>query len=157
MKKTLFLLLAIWLCAADPQPSLACTCLRDSRALSPKEFKELIAKELIGADAVFIGEVVDLNIFEVKFRVERVWNGPSQDEIILLGGGEIHEDAILLESSCDYHFEHRRKYLVYAYRSDRGLKTHYCSRTKRLEDAGADIKELNEISPVEIKSKNPDQ
>jgi hypothetical protein len=51
-----------------------------------------------------------------------------------------HDDALYLESSCDYTFETGRQYVIYARRTDDGRwTTSECSGTKPIERAAADL------------------
>jgi hypothetical protein len=107
------------------QRAIACDC---SPPGSPRE-------ELQRVDAVFSGEVINLSFRSAKvvFKVEKLWKGPGAKEIALEYIG----------SDCTYPFVVGKKYLVYASGKEI-LKTSTCDRTKDLDKASVDLKELGE-------------
>jgi hypothetical protein len=130
----LCLLLAVSL-VFGAEIGLACTCVPSK---GPTEELELAA-------AVFSGKVVEIrrhkrseDIFarvEVVLRVERVWKG--------VGGATVSVFTASHSATCGYGFKGGRTYLVYAHKDAEGrLSTGICSRTRRLKDAGQDLKEL---------------
>ncbi|HET8670035.1 MAG TPA: hypothetical protein VFM05_05240 [Candidatus Saccharimonadales bacterium] len=94
-------------------------------------------EELKEAAAVFIGKVKKVNedgrarIFE--FEVEKYWKGASRKVINVHSGKHIYGSR----------FSMGQKYLVYAY-GEGELGTSRCTRTKSLESATFDLKELGE-------------
>lgn len=131
---TLCLLLAASV-AFGAETGLACTC---APSRGPAEDLKLAA-------AVFSGKVVEVrkhrqsaDIFagvEAVFRVERVWKGVE--------GATVGVFTASHSATCGYGFRRGRTYLVYAYKDVEGrLSTGICSRTRRLKDAGEDLKEL---------------
>jgi hypothetical protein len=121
--------------AFGTETGLACTC---APSKGPAGDLELAA-------AVFSGKVVEIrrhkrseDIFasvEVVLRVERVWKG--------VGGTTVSVFTASHSASCGYGFKGGRTYLVYAHKDAEGrLSTGICSRTRRLKDAGEDLKEL---------------
>lgn len=152
MKKIFLISFVIALSFLSPEFTWACICGGDPRKLRPEEFRELIAKELEKASTVFRGEVVESDRFRVKFKVEKLWKGDSDGEIILFTGAKDNGDGTYIhQSSCDYRFKLGERLLVYAYGDTDGLKTHRCSRTRPLTDAEVDIRELDAINPHEVK------
>jgi hypothetical protein len=107
------------------QRALACSCARPG---NPRE-------ELRRRDAVFSGEVIsrDLKSAKVEFKVLKFWKGPRAKKISLK----------YIESTCTYPFVVGKKYLVYASGKEI-LETHICTRTKELDKASDDLKELGE-------------
>ena len=105
------------------QRAMACSCARPG---SPGE-------ELRRVDAVFSGEVSSVNRERIEFKVEKIWKGPRAKRI-----------SIKYElSTCTYVFVVGKKYLVYAY--GKGIfSTSICTRTKELDKASGDLKELGE-------------
>lgn len=114
---------------------LACTCV-------PAENP---AKELEKSDAVFSGEVTEIrlhreakNVFErveAVFRADSVWKGIDEKTVSVFTAAH--------SATCGYGFSQGGTYLVYAGRSPEGrLSTTICSRTRRLKDAGDDLREL---------------
>ena len=137
------LLLAVTIGARDAP---ACSCAGDS---TPEE-------RLQAADAVFAGEVVDveenftpgppgLHLGPVTFDVEEAWKGVSEDPVVVRGYG------IEGEGSCGIGFGEGERYLVYAHRGgesgDGPLATSICEATKPLANAEADLRALG---PAEL-------
>ncbi|HJQ30821.1 MAG TPA: hypothetical protein VJ866_01505 [Pyrinomonadaceae bacterium] len=100
------------------------------------------------ADAVFVGSVtdstpVDENLSplegsshrKIGFSVERAFHGVEGARAELIEWG----------TSCDFGFADGKTYLVYAYRSrgEEVLSTSYCSRTRELSEASADLTYLD--------------
>ena len=75
----------------------------------------------------------DLRSAKVEFKVEKFWKGPRAKKISLKYIG----------SDCAYQFVVGKKYLVYAYGKEI-LSTSICTRTKELDKASDDLKELGE-------------
>jgi hypothetical protein len=105
--------------------AIACDCAWHG---SPRE-------ELQRKDAVFSGEVIsrDFKTAKVEFKVEKVWKGLGAKRIALKYIG----------SDCTYPFVVGKKYLVYAFGKEI-LETNTCTRTKELDKAADDLKELGE-------------
>ena len=121
--------------AFGAEAGFACTC---APSKGPTEELELAA-------AVFSGKVVGIkrhkqaeDIFarvEVVLRVERVWKGVE--------GATVSVFTSPHSAACGYDFKGGRTYLVYAHKNAEGrLSTGICGRTRRLKDAGEDLKEL---------------
>jgi hypothetical protein len=110
-------------------PPVACSCLKP---LSP-------TKELKGATAVFVGEVCGItenrDSLSAEFSLEQVWKGSSQKQIIV--------QTSKYGSDCGIGFRMGVKYLVYAYGKD-VLNVSRCSRTKEVDQAQEDLRELKE-------------
>ena len=128
------LLLAVSL-AFGAEAGHACTC-------APPESP---ARELGRAAAVFSGKVVEVrkhrrsgDIFagvEAVFRVGRAWKGVEATTVSVFTASH--------SAACGYGFKRGRTYLVYAHKDREGrLSTGICGRTRRLKDAGEDLKEL---------------
>ena len=149
MKGITFLLSALAILSAHGvTPAREC---RDRARGTPRE-------ELKRSAAVFIGTVIDVTkprpdehmeggrvVYEdrlyvhVKFRVEKYWKGVGRGELT------ITIEAEREESGCGYDFM-SGTYLVYANGTGRGrakrLWTDCCTRTRRVEEAGGDLREL---------------
>lgn len=121
--------------AFGAEAGLACTCAPPG---SP-------TRELERADAVFSGKVVEVrrrkrgaDIFagvEAVLRVERAWKGVEAATVSVFTASH--------SAACGYGFKQGRTYLVYAHKDREGrLATGICGRTRRLKDAGEDLKEL---------------
>jgi hypothetical protein len=105
------------------QRAIACDCAWPG---SPRE-------ELRRKDAVFSGEVTSINRERIEFKVEKFWKGPRAKKV-----------SIRYElSDCTYLFVAGKKYLVYAFGKEI-LETDKCTRTKELDKASDDLKELGE-------------
>jgi hypothetical protein len=103
--------------------AMACDCARPG---SPRE-------ELQRVDAVFSGEVSSVTREKIEFKVEKIWKGPRAKRISI----EYEQ------SDCTYVFAVGKKYLVYA--SGKGVfSTSICTRTKELDKASDDLKEIGE-------------
>ncbi len=135
MKTLMLCLLLAASLAFGAEAGLACTC-------APSKGP---AEELQLAAAVFSGKVVEIkrhkqaeDIFarvEVVFRVGRVWKGVE--------GATVSVFTSPHSAACGYAFKGGRTYLVYAHQGAKGrLSTGICGRTRRLKDAGEDLKEL---------------
>jgi hypothetical protein len=105
---------------------MACGCQQSGR--SPRE-------ELKRVDAVFSGEVINVNWEKIEFKVEKIWKGPRTKRISVK-----HRDEL---SDCTYKFVVGKKYLVYAYGKEI-FSTYVCTRTKELVNASYDLNELGE-------------
>jgi len=137
-----------------PDCASACMCAIEG---SPKERAE---KAISGSDAVFSGEVVDLEkpppdteMVEgtmltvvggggrkatVTLRVSEVWKGPEQQTVRFT-------TPVADGISCAHPFEEGREYLVYA-NGEQDLTVGGCSETKPLSNAGADLALLENSS-----------
>ena len=108
--------------------------------------KEVAEAALSDSDAVFSGEVVDIDrpspfkssaaLETDTFRVSESWKGP--------GGGTLKVRTALMGMSCGYPFKEGQEYLVYAYTGKQGLRVDLCSQTKPFEKAGADLAVLGD-------------
>ena len=150
--KILSLLFFIVLTVHQPNISSTCDCLQPK---SPTE-------ELKIAKAVFVGKVVEViepdlskttrggrdNLIalmekssrRIKFKIERTWKGISLDEITVTTP----------PTSCRYDFKVGERYLVYAYGMRiTNLGVSKCTRTRKLQEAVEDLKELGEGMSVE--------
>lgn len=141
MKSLVHSALLIVLIIFSADASLACTCVPAGGA----------AQELERSDAVFSGKVVEVrrhrqaeDIFaavEVIFSVERAWKGVEGETISVFTSSH--------SAACGYGFKRGRTYLVYAHgNADDRLSTSICSRTRRLKDAGEDLKVLGAVREV---------
>jgi hypothetical protein len=106
---------------------MACNCQRPG---SPRE-------ELQRVDTVFSGEIINVSEGsrgKIEFKVEKFWKGPRAKRISI----RRYE-----QSECAYPFVVGKKYLVYAYGKEI-LSTHVCTRTRDLDKASDDLRELGE-------------
>ena len=135
MKTLMLCLLLAASLAFGAEAGLACTCVPPK---GPAEEFELAA-------AVFSGKVVEVrkhrrggDMFagvEAVMRVQRVWKGVRAETVSVFTASH--------SAACGYGFKEGRTYLVYAYKDAQGrLSTGICGRTRRLKNAGEDLKEL---------------
>ena len=96
-----------------------------------------IQRYISSSDAVFSGEVVDLQNIRmfgpsdtVTLRVSEAWKGTDQ--------GTLEVSTPSQGSACGYHFEEGQEYLVYAY-GKQDLKVDACGETKQLSKADEDL------------------
>ena len=113
-----------------PDCASACSCMVVS-----------IQRYISSSDAVFSGEVVDLQkgtsasrMFgpsdTVALRVSEAWKGTDQ--------GTLEVSTPSQGSACGYHFEEGQEYLVYAY-GKQDLKVDACGGTTHLSKADEDL------------------
>lgn len=130
MAQTTFIRVGIF----HPQVAHACSCVNIG---TPRQ-------ELKKAKAVFVGEVIEIYSGShdedypaiVKLKVESYWKGIKATDTI-----EVLSD--LGTNLCGI-VPLKGKYVVYAYRRGENLVTHGCTRTKKVEDAAEDLRELGE-------------
>lgn len=116
----------------------ACTCDMPAPGMKLRQAVEQARQK---SKAVFVGEVIeviskpDVFYLQVRIRIEHAWKNVRANELMLQtgrGGGD-----------CGYPFKVGERYLVYAYgSSDRTLGTNICQRTRKLIDAGDDLRLL---------------
>ena len=102
--------------------------------IEPKSVKGTLKN----STAVFSGEVLEIrsgvNFLQARFRVERSWKGVEAEQV-----------SVLTENTAESpHYRVGEKYLVFAGIRDGKLFTGHCSRTKRLEYAEEDLRQLGE-------------
>ncbi|PKJ55884.1 cobalamin biosynthesis protein CbiN [Bacillus sp. SN10] len=104
-------------------------------------------------DVVFEGKVIEVGRkegggIEVLFEVKKIWKGTTSSQIIVYTNG----------GDCVFHFVEGGEYLVYSSQrgSEKQLHTNSCSRTKRLEEAGADKAVLSHIAKESVPTKKED-
>ncbi len=129
---------AVWLLASHADPALACSCFRSGPP----------CQATWAADAVFTGTVVSLEQTEretlgersqatiVTFRVDRGFIGPQTGSLTAL---------VMTFSTCAYAFTSGGQYLVYASKTEGGLTTGICSRTRPIAEAQEDLRYLTTI------------
>ena len=129
--KTVVLFLLISLTCVPPGHGTNATmrCLN-----GPKSIKGVFKN----STAVFSGEVVEIrsgvNFLQAQFRVEHSWKGVEAEQVF-----------VFTENTAESpHYRVGEKYLVFAGIRDGKLFTGTCSRTKRLEYADEDLKQLGE-------------
>lgn len=137
----LFLIFLWW----KPIEASACSCVMPP---PPKD-------ALNNSDAVFNGEVVKIiengklirgNGKTIHFKVDKVWKGTDESEVVITTGNH--------DGDCGIPFEKGQKYLVYAATSDmyvpNTLSTTICHRTTELSGASEDLNALGEGQEVQV-------
>ena len=137
MRKSLYLPSVIFLLLAGCVPALGSKCLKQPS----------VSKAYDEAAAVFLGKVVEVDDFYIKFKVERTWKEAASDEVVLVLGAVELENGIIFNRDLlrRYNFYLGKEYLVYAEKIPKGLYAYRCSRTKPKEDARKDIEELERL------------
>lgn len=124
--------------ALAPRAARACECVESTPAAA-----------FAAHVAVFEGRVVEVQpgdpsgYTSVVMEVVQYWKGISTERITVF--------TPTAESMCGLPFDTEQSWLVYADREGERLVTGLCARTRRIEDAEADIAVLGAgIVPVEI-------
>jgi hypothetical protein len=149
-KATLVLLISISFVLFSHSSAYGCLCGLEPNQ-TPEKAKAAFLKEFDNAAMVFSGEVVELSLFEAKFKVEKIWKGEGKDEITMWLRGKDNKGEYVT-TSCDFEFRKGEKYLVYAYLAEGKLRTHVCTPTMSMMKAEHMLKELNEIKQPEIRN-----
>jgi hypothetical protein len=134
------------LAAADPcgPGDAVCSC---AGPVSPREQFER-------SDAVFRGVVVKVSTRREEYgpgqwllrkrvivRVTERWKGVEGDRVVVRTG--------MSDADCGYPFRRGREYLIYARATrDSVLATGICTRTRQIEHAGEDLRELRALAPA---------
>src|SRR5258708_1818767 len=72
--------------------------------------------------------------YKAKFRVENAYKSVDQKEV-----------NVFSDRRCGPHFEVGKKYLVYAYNVEAGLRTDMCTRTTEISRAQEDIEFISHL------------
>jgi hypothetical protein len=154
MKKPAFILFAFTAFLINAESALACQCI--SPPINTEgEFRSSVAAALNGANAVFSGEVTEMDRLTMKFKVQKVWKGEFKDEFTLITGTVMTEDGLYISSRCDHQFELGESYLVFADGSNNRLKAAHCSWTGILGNAERVVGELDRLNQIETVSPLP--
>ena len=151
-KIALFSVLTFLLLSVDS--ALGCVCVSIPN-LPAKTIKAERLKDFRRASVVFTGEVVSLDTFRVKFKVDKIWKWQETEEITMLTGTTDFGNGTTMSSTCDYLFNKGQSYFVVAYGPPENLKTSVCARTALLKDAEKEIKGFDKIAPHKTVSKIP--
>lgn len=118
----------------SPTLAAACSC------IAPPPPKKALEK----AAAVFSAKVTEVTKspkhFAVTFEIASTWKGTE--------GKTVTVHTALNSAACGYNFEKGKSYLVYCYKTPKGsdaaagLWTNICTRTKPMDRAKDDLKEL---------------
>lgn len=133
--------------------ALGCVCALPEEPITAEQARTALIYDFNRASAVFSGEVIELDTVNVKFKVEKLWQGDFGDEITMSIGTKDPETGYLIRGSCDYRFKSGEKYLVFAYKTfDGALHTNICTRTDLLRKVEPEMKILDEIHPPKLKN-----
>jgi hypothetical protein len=125
-----------------------CVCFELSGKPTPEQARAMLVKDYDKAFAVFSGEVVALDAFKVKLKVDKSWKGDFGVEVIMPTGAKDNDDGTYTISTCDFRFRLGEKYLVYAYGASREeMRARKCTRTRLLKYAEQELRELDEVWP----------
>jgi hypothetical protein len=151
MKKLSTTFLLIGLLFAIEGIASVCVCIEHSTS-TIEEVRKKLTKEADWASVIFSGEVLFVDMMEVKFRVDRVWKGEDKKEITMSTGARRTYGGISV-TSCDYGFELGKKYIVYAKMIEDKLQTAQCTGTRLYKDAGERVDFLDELQRKEEQKK----
>jgi hypothetical protein len=144
----LLIIVAILLSVSSATNNPECVCIKPHR--SPEEVKSDRRQSFDKAAAVFLGKVVSLNAYVVRFRLGKRWKGNPEEEVVLSRNpAGTFPDGSPISGECDYAFRLGEEYLVYAYLEDQKLKNDDCA-TLKAKDAADEEKGLDEIKPHEV-------
>lgn len=137
--------------------AFACRCVVPREPPTPEEARASLVRDFNRTFAVFTGEVIGLDTFKVKFKVDKIWKGDFGDDIVMRTGAVDVGGGLVSSSSCDYSFKHGEKYLVFAYGDTAAeIQARACTRTKELGRAEQEIKDLDEVWPHEKRNRKPE-
>lgn len=147
MKKFVFLVFTFIVIILIPERLLACQCV--SPVLDTEEdFRVAVSTSINKADAVFSGEVIEMDRFVIKFKVQDMWKGDFEEEITLVTGDYINADGLIVSSRCGPLFELGKSYLVFARGSKDKFQAERCSWTGILSDAEKAVGLLDELRRI---------
>lgn len=152
MKKlALNLLFATMILFAAESVALACVCfLHPGKSMTNEEVKKTVKEDFDKSLAVFTGEVIEIDKFKVKFKVENAWKGAVGDEIVMSTGTRDLGNGMTTDSSCDFHFQKGKKYLVAGFgKNYEEIQGFDCTITNLIKNSALQIEFLNEIVPPE--------
>src|SRR5437868_6522120 len=114
-RKTFILLIGLVLffdCSATK--TLVCKCVTYSDEIKTKAEKLAFMRQIDEAQAIFSGEVIEMDFYKVEFKVDKVWKGRVANKFTMSTGTLKLENNGEMRSSCDYNFERGKSYLVFA-------------------------------------------
>lgn len=151
MKRSVFLLFALSAFLFYAESASACQCVAPSID-TEDDFRAAVAASLDRADAVFSGEVIEVDRFTIKFSVRETWKGDFRYVITLVTGTFIDSSGLFVSSRCGKQFEVGKSYLVFAVGPEISLQAERCSWTGILEDSGRVVDELDRLKQLDTAS-----
>lgn len=140
----LFILLFSLLSMRRPE----CVCIKDPHP-SAEQVKAERRHAFDEATAIFLGKVVSLDGYKVRFEMERRWKGDaSVSEVVLSTGALTLYDGTPLPKECSYQFHLGEEYLVYAFGPSDKMEASVCL-TLPIKDSAAEENGLDQIKPHE--------
>lgn len=67
---------------------------------TPAQYRAKVADDFRAATAVFRGEVVAVNAYDLTFRVDTVWKGPAGQTVSLGSGSTPGAGELVLTNTC---------------------------------------------------------
>jgi hypothetical protein len=157
MKKYIGLFFFIFFSFTGVSSVSGCVCVPSQGiAKELKASSAVFAGKFIGTEfrkAVASGEVITSHgntgekkavqeVLVLKFQVERWWKGSNTREVKIVTDRMRSSDGSETITDCDFPFEVGKRYLVFTYSDEEGLRTNACTRTKAIEKANEDLKAL---------------
>jgi hypothetical protein len=106
---------------------------------TPTRYRAAVADDFRAATAVFKGEVVAVNAYDVTFRVERVWKGPAGQSISLGTGSSPEVGGLVRTDTCQsFQAKPGARFIVFADGDDEPYRLwtkHACGLTSHAEGA----------------------
>jgi hypothetical protein len=139
-------LLAMTSLAASVRDAAARSCFLSPVPLTPAQFEAKVRRDLLEAQAVFIGRVVSSDMLKVRFEVEVVWAGEIARDLSM-NAGAVERDGSIRHSTLDSSFQTGETYLVFAYgESLERMSAPTCMLTTPIEYATETIRSLDRIT-----------
>ena len=131
---------------AIPARAEACVCAAYPETPTRAQLKADVAYDLKESFAVFSGSVIAVDLFTVRFRVERSWKGKLGQVIEFSTGRQRTPDGSISMSSCDYSFTPGMRYVVFATgTSVKTMQAGQCGGTQPLTQAADTLIFLDEL------------
>ena len=105
---------------------------------------EVVAEEYRDVNTDSMGKPATAKALVIKLKVMRFWKGNVQEEVYLYTSERKYPDGTESLDAEDFRFHKGERYLVYAFSRNGHLQTHGCTRTRKVTEADADLRELGE-------------
>ena len=126
-----------------------CVCIKDPHR-SEEQVKAERRQAFDKAAAVFVGKVIALDSYKVRFGLEKRWKGEAGlSEVVLSTGASPGYDGTPLPNECSYQFHLGEEYLVYAYAVVEKMEASVCL-TLPIKSASAEENGLDQIKLHEV-------
>ena len=106
---------------------------------TPAQYRAKVADDFRAATAVFRGEVVAVNAYDLTFRVDTVWKGPAGQTVSLGSGSTPGAGELVLTNTCQsFNAKLGARFIVFADGKDAPFTLwtrHACGLTSRVEGA----------------------